>query len=59
MLMASMGIEAIAQYAEDGTLPQPTEGKDFFDTGVQLVTDEPVEGVESISVEEGRELCWG
>ena len=59
MLMASMGIEAIAQYAEEGTLPQPTEGKDFFDTGVQLVTDEPVEGVESISVEEGMELCWG
>ena len=59
LLMASMGIEAIAQYAEDGTLPEPTEGKDFFDTGVQLVTDEPVEGVESISVEEGMELCWG
>ncbi len=37
LLMASMGIEAIAQYAEDGTLPEPTEGKDFFDTGVQLV----------------------
>ncbi|MGR3633022.1 MAG: sugar ABC transporter substrate-binding protein, partial [Limimaricola soesokkakensis] len=51
--------EAIAQYAEDGTLPENTEGKDFYDTGVKLVTDEPVEGVESISVEEGQELCWG
>ncbi|TNY34395.1 sugar ABC transporter substrate-binding protein [Pelagovum pacificum] len=57
--MASLGIEAIAQYAEDGTLPEPTEGKDFFDTGVQLVTDAPVDGVESISVEEGMDLCWG
>ncbi|SLN29041.1 sugar ABC transporter substrate-binding protein [Roseisalinus antarcticus] len=57
--MAALGIEAIAQYAEDGTLPEPTEGKDFFDTGVALVTDQPVEGVESISVEEGLELCWG
>ncbi|MFZ5962039.1 sugar ABC transporter substrate-binding protein [Thalassococcus sp. BH17M4-6] len=57
--MASLGIEAIAKFAEDGTVPEPTEGKDFFDTGVALVTDAPVDGVESISVEEGLELCWG
>ncbi|WGH79990.1 sugar ABC transporter substrate-binding protein [Jannaschia ovalis] len=59
LLMASLGIEAIAQYAEDGTVPAPTEGKNFFDTGVALVTDQPVDGVESISVEEGMALCWG
>ncbi len=59
LLMASMGIEAIKQYAEDGTLPANTPGKDFFDTGAQLVTDKPVEGVPSISVEEGLALCWG
>ena len=57
--MARLGIEAIAAYAADGTLPENTEGKDFYDTGVRLVTDAPVEGVESISVEEGLELCWG
>lgn len=59
LLMASLGIEAIAAFAADGTLPQPTEGKDFFDTGVALVTDMPVDGVESISVAEGTERCWG
>ena len=59
LLMASKGIEAIAQFAKDGTKPQPTEGKDFFDTGVALVTDQPVDGVESISVKEGMDLCWG
>ncbi len=59
LLMASLGIEAIAKFAADGTKPAPTEGKDFFDTGVALVTDKPVEGVESISVEEGMKLCWG
>ena len=59
LLMASMGIEAIAQYAADGTLPANTPGKDFFDTGVKLVTDKPVDGVESIGVEEGLALCWG
>ena len=57
--MAALGIEAIAAFAKDGTLPAPTEGKDFFDTGVALVTDKPAEGVESISVAEGKDLCWG
>ena len=59
LLMASKGIEAIAQFAEDGTLPEPTEGKEFFDTGVSLVAAEPVDGVESIDVAKGKELCWG
>ncbi|WP_299792236.1 sugar ABC transporter substrate-binding protein [uncultured Marivita sp.] len=59
LLMASLGIEAIAKWAEDGTKPSATEGKDFFDTGVALVTDQPVDGVESIDTDEGMELCWG
>ena len=59
LLMASLGIEAIAQYAADGTVPQPSEGLEFFNTGVALVTDQPVDGIESISVAEGTELCWG
>jgi fructose transport system substrate-binding protein len=59
LLMASLGIEAIKKWADEGVKPEPTPGKDFFDTGVALVTDEPVEGVESISVEEGMNLCWG
>ena len=59
LLMASKGIEAIAAFAKDGTKPEATEGKNFFDTGVKLVTDQPVEGVDSISVEEGKSLCWG
>nr|WP_207099862.1 sugar ABC transporter substrate-binding protein [Paracoccus shandongensis] len=57
--MASMGIEAIAAFAKDGTKPQPTEGLDFTDTGVNLVTDQPVEGVPSISVADGLAQCWG
>ena len=59
LLMAALGIEAIAAFAADGTLPAPTEGKDFTDTGVSLVTDAPVDGVASISVAEGTERCWG
>jgi fructose transport system substrate-binding protein len=59
LLMAALGIEAIAQYAKDGTKPKPTEGKDFFDTGVALVTDKPAAGVESIDVKTGMDKCWG
>jgi fructose transport system substrate-binding protein len=59
LLMASKGIEAIADWANNGVKPEATAGKDFFDTGVALVTDQPVDGVDSISVEEGKNLCWG
>jgi len=59
LLMASKGIEAIAAWAADGTKPSATDGKDFFDTGVALVTDKPVDGIESIDTTEGTNLCWG
>ncbi len=59
LLMASLGIEAIAAWAKDGSKPANTEGKAFFDTGVALITDEPADGVPSISVQEGLDLCWG
>lgn len=59
LLMASLGIEAVAAFAKDGARPRPTEGKDFFDTGVALVTGKPADGVESISVAEGMDKCWG
>lgn len=59
LLMASLGIEAIAAWAADGSKPEPTAGKDFFDTGVALVTDKPADGVESIDTAKGTDLCWG
>ncbi len=59
LLMASKGIEAIAAFAADGTKPETTPGLDFYNTGVNLVTDKPVDGVPSISVQEGLDKCWG
>ncbi|MDJ0820581.1 MAG: sugar ABC transporter substrate-binding protein [Paracoccaceae bacterium] len=59
LLMASLGVEAIAKFAKTGEKPAPTAGKDFFDTGVALVTDQPVDGVPSIDTDEGMSLCWG
>ena len=31
----------------------------FFDTGATLITAKPVDGVPSITIEEGLKLCWG
>lgn len=59
LLMASKGIEAIVAFAKDGTKPAASEGLTFFNTGVNLVTDKPAAGVESIDSAKGTELCWG
>jgi fructose transport system substrate-binding protein len=57
--MAALGVEAIKKWADTGEKPAPTPGKAFFDTGVNLVTDKPAEGVPSIDTAKGMELCWG
>ena len=59
LLMASLGVEAIKKFADTGEKPGVTEGKNFYDTGVALITDNPVEGVPSITTKEGLEKCWG
>jgi fructose transport system substrate-binding protein len=53
LLMAADGVEAVAEYIKSGKKPTS------MDTGEKLVTDHPVPGVPSISVEEGAKLCWG
>jgi len=57
--MAELGVEAIKTIEEGGEKPANTAGKEFYDTGVALVTDKKAEGVDSISVAEGEKLCWG
>lgn len=59
LLMASLGVEAAVKYAKTGEKPKPSPGLDFFNTGVALVTDKPVEGVPSINSKEGLAKCWG
>jgi len=53
LLMASKGVEAVAEYIKTGKKPVS------IDTGEQLVTDHPVPGVPSIDTTEGTKLCWG
>jgi fructose transport system substrate-binding protein len=57
--MAQLGVEAIAKFVKTGEKPQVTPGLDFFDTGVALVTDKPVSGVESIDSTKANDICWG
>jgi fructose transport system substrate-binding protein len=59
LLMASMGVQAIVDFAKTGKKPSNSEGLDFFNTGVKLITDHPAAGVESINTQEGLKLCWG
>jgi fructose transport system substrate-binding protein len=57
--MAQEGVDAIAQFAKDGTKPQATAGKTFTDTGVTLVTDQAQTGVDSKDTTFGQQNCWG
>lgn len=57
--MAALGIEAIKTFADTGKKPTPTEGKSFVDTGVKLVTDKPVPGIQSIDSKTALQKCWG
>lgn len=57
--MAQLGVEVVVEFVRTGRKPVNTPGLNFHDTGVSLVTDEPVRGVPSISTERALEDCWG
>jgi fructose transport system substrate-binding protein len=57
--MAALGLQAIATFVREKTEPTRSEGLDFFDTGVALVTDKPVANLASITSDEASEVCWG
>jgi len=57
--MAELGVEAIAKLATDGTKPSTSAGLDFFNTGVALVTNTSVDGLESITSDAASKICWG
>ena len=52
--MAELGVEAVVEYAQTGEAPSG-----YTDTGVTLITDNPVEGVPSEDSAFGLENCWG
>jgi len=52
--MAQMGVEAVVKYAKTGEKPHG-----YTDTGVNLITDKPMEGVPSKDTTFGAANCWG
>jgi fructose transport system substrate-binding protein len=52
--MASLGVEKIAAAARGGDKPSG-----YTDTGVNLITDQPVKGIEAKDAAYGTENCWG
>ncbi|OGO55319.1 MAG: sugar ABC transporter [Chloroflexi bacterium RBG_16_72_14] len=57
--MASLGVQAIYDLVTSGKKPTVSEGLDFYNTGVELVTDAAADGVKSISSVDGAAICWG
>ncbi len=52
--MASMGIDAVVEYAATGKKPSG-----FVNTGSVLITDKPVAGLDSKDTAWGLKNCWG
>ena len=59
LLMADLGVQAIHDLVKNGVKPTTSEGLDFFNTGVKLITDDPQDGVPSETTEYGLANAWG
>jgi fructose transport system substrate-binding protein len=52
--MAQMGVDAVVNFVKTGEKPSG-----YTDTGVTLITDKPMEGIDSKDTAYGLENCWG
>ena len=52
--MASLGVDAGVDFAKNGT-----RVSGYTDTGVNLISDKPVSGVDSKDTTFGLDNCWG
>ena len=57
--MVELGVKAIIDIVKTGNKPENSPGLDFFDTGVTLIANTPVEGVESKDAQYGLDNAWG
>ena len=53
LLMAADGVQEVVDFVKSGKKPAS------IDSGEKLITDHPVDGVPSITTDEGKKLCWG
>lgn len=52
--MAQQGVDAVVAFEKTGTKPNG-----FINTGAQLITDHPVQGLDSKDTAWGLQNCWG
>jgi len=62
--LAGLGIDTAdkkknGDEAKTGQKPANSPGLDFYNTGVELVTDKPADGVKSITTTQASDICWG
>lgn len=57
--MAALGVEAVVDFARTGRKPGTTRGLGFYNTGVELITARPVDGLDSKDPAWGARNCWG
>jgi fructose transport system substrate-binding protein len=57
--MAQLGVDSVAKIGAGKQPPSLPPGKDYLDTGTNLVTAKPLAGIKSQTVDEGRKRCWG
>ena len=57
--MAQLGVEAVSKIGQGDEAPSLPKGEDFLDTGTNLVTAKPLDGIKSQTVAEGKKRCWG
>lgn len=56
--MGAMGVAAVVDYVKNGARPSADAGKGFTNTGIALVTDRAVAGLDSIDSAAGTEGCY-
>ncbi|MBB4788988.1 substrate-binding domain-containing protein [Streptomyces rapamycinicus] len=57
--MAADGLAAVAAHTKDGGKGSGSSGQGFTNTGVSLITDTPVSGLDSQKSDWGLRHCWG
>jgi fructose transport system substrate-binding protein len=56
--MGAAGVRAAVDFVRNGVTPENTAGEDFTNTGVALITDNPVDGIESVTSDDGLAKCY-
>lgn len=56
--MGRLGVKAVIDHIRNHVDPVPPKGADFINTGITLVTDEPVHGLDCIDSKKGTQVCW-